>query len=304
MRLSRRLALGASLLVLLGACTTGGGGKPAIRIGSDGFYESKLMGEIYAQVLVANGYQVERKLGLGPRKDRVPAMESGQLDLVPEYLGSGLGFYDEAKVSNDPAANKAALQAILDGKGGGITVLGYTPGEDSNAFVVRRETADQFKLARMSDLAPVQDQLTWGLPPECETNPLCAGALKNEYGIRFPPQKLKLLDACDAPMAEALVGKAVDIAELCSTQPVIKQAGLVVLEDDRDTQPAENIAPLVRNDYLAKVGDRAAFQKLLDDVSAKITTQVLLDLGAKVTVDKQDIDDVAAEWLKANGFVK
>ncbi|HWP62374.1 MAG TPA: ABC transporter substrate-binding protein [Candidatus Binatia bacterium] len=304
MRTSRTLALGAALLVVIAACTPGGGSKPTIRIGSDGFYESALMAEIYAQVLEANGYTVERKLKLGSRKVRQPALEAGEIDLAPEYLGSGLGFYDASKISSDPAANKQALQEILNGKGGGITVLGFTPGEDTNAFVVRSDTAAKYGLAKMSDLAAVQDELRWGLPPECETNPLCRGALETAYGIRWPPKQLELLAACDAPIAEALNSGAVDVAELCSTQPAIAQFGFVVLDDDKQTQPAENIAPLVRNDYLSKLSDRAAFEKLLDDVSAKITTEVLTELGVKVAVEQQSEAAVAKEWLTANGFLK
>ncbi len=331
MRLSRTLALGASMLVLLGACSTGGGstsrpsasgspvgspsaggpGTPAasggakadIRIGSDGFYEAKLMAEIYAQVLENAGYKVERKLGLGARDVTAAALEGDQIDLKPEYLGSGLGFYDKTKSGSDPAANRTELQKILDGKGGGITVLGFTPAQDTNAFVVRKDTADSMKLTKMSDLAAIQDQLTWALPPECETNPLCGGALKDDYGITIPPKKLKVLAACDAPIAEALNSKAVDIAELCSTQPAIAQFGFVPLEDDKKTQPAENIAPLVRNDYLAKV-DKAAFQQLLDDASAKMTTEELTRLGVEVAVDQKDVGDVAKAWLTEQGLME
>lgn len=303
MRLTRTLAIGAALLVLVSACTPGGGSKPTIKIGSDGFYESKLMAEIYAQVLEADGYTVERSLGLGPRKVTSPAIESGQIDLKPEYIGSGLGFYDETKTTGDPDANKAALQAILDGKGGGITVLGYTPGQDTNAFVVRQETADQYGLSKMSDLAAVASDLVWGLPPECATNPLCGGALKDAYGVDIATVEVKELAACDAPIAEALDGKAVDIAELCSTQPAIAQFGFVVLEDDKRTQPAENIAPIVRNDFLAKT-DKTAFAKLLDGVSVKMTTEELTRLGVEVAVNNRDVAEVATEWLKANGFIK
>ena len=110
------------------------------------------------------------------------------------------------------------------------------------------------------------------------------------------------LGACDAPIAEALNGKAIDVAELCSTQPAIAQFGFVVLEDDKDTQPAENIAPIVRNDYLAKV-DAAAFQALLDAASAKMTTEELTRLGVLVAVDQKDIADVATAWLTAQGLL-
>src|SRR5664279_126902 len=113
MRQSRMLALGASLLVLLSACSTGGGSKPTIKIGSDGFYESKLMAEIYGQALEAKGYTVDRTaIGLGARKVTAAALESGQFDLKPEYIGSGLAYYQGA-ATGDPAANSAALQTIL-----------------------------------------------------------------------------------------------------------------------------------------------------------------------------------------------
>ncbi len=329
MRTPRVLALGLTVLVLVGACSTGGGASSApsvavpstaasapasaeasapaseaakapIRIGSDNFYESKLMGEIYAQALENAGYTVERKFGLGSRQERIPTMESGQIDMVAEYVGSGLGFYDKTKISGDGEANAAALQAALTAKA--ITVLGITPGQDTNAFVVRKDTADSLKLVNMSDLAAVQDQIKWGLPADCDTNPLCAGALK-DYGITYPPKARTALGACDVPMAQALQGKAIDLAELCSTQPAIAQFGFVSLVDDKKTQPAENIAPLVRDDYLAKV-DATAFKAILDAVSAKVTTELLTTMGVAVAVDQKDVADVAKQFLTDQGLLK
>src|ERR1700741_439914 len=155
MRTPRVLALGMTLLVLLGACSSAGSttapssapsaapsteatsapteappateaAKPTIRIGSDNFYESKLMGEIYAQVLEHAGYTVERKFGLGSRQERIPVMDAGQIDLVPEYVGSGLGFYDKTKITNEGHKTADALQAALTSKN--ITVLAIAPG--------------------------------------------------------------------------------------------------------------------------------------------------------------------------------
>jgi osmoprotectant transport system substrate-binding protein len=322
MRTNRVLALLISLLVVFASCTSDAGtspsagptdppasdapttapseaAKPPIKIGSDNFYESQLMGEIYAQVLEADGYTVERKFGLGSRQERIPTMDSGEVDLVPEYVGSGLGFYDKTKISGDGAENQAALAEVLKAKG--ITVLGITPGEDTNAFVVRQDTSDSLGLTKMSQLKDHQADLRWGLPADCDTNPLCAGALE-EYGITYPPAKRDALGACDVPMAQALQGNAIDVAELCSTQPAIIQFGFVSLEDDLDTQPAENIAPLVRDDYLAQV-DAAAFAALLDAASAKMTTEELTRLGVLVAVDQKDIEDVARDWLTEQGLL-
>ena len=318
MRSSRALALGATLLALvIGACTSGGGspsapagassgpigaGAPTIKVGSDGFYEAKLMAEIYAQALEANGFTVDRAgIGIGARKVSAPALESGQIDLKPEYIGSGLAFYEPGKQTGDPKANATALQGVLSGKGGGITVLDYSPAADQNAFVVRKETADQFHLAKMSDLTAAASQLKFGVATDCPTNPVCGKALKDAYGIDVA--SATKLSACDTPMAQALLGKTIDVAELCSTQPDIVVNGWVVLQDDKQTQPADNIAPLVRNDYLGKLSNKDGFEKILNDISAKMDTATLTQLGKENQVDKKDIPAIATEWLKANGFV-
>jgi osmoprotectant transport system substrate-binding protein len=302
MRFSRTLALGASMLVLLSACSTGGGSKPTVKIGSVGFDEARVVAEIYAQALEANGYTVDRAgIGLGSRKVLLPALESGQIDLQPEYIGSGLASGYGGASTSDPATNRAELQKVLDGKGGGITVLDYTPAVDTNALVVRKETADQYNLRTWGDLAAVQDELKWGLATDCPTNPVCAKALRDTYGI--DPADVTLLDACSTPMADALLLGTIDVAELCSTGPEIIVNGWVRLEDDQGTQPADNIAPLVRNDLLAKV-DKTAFSKILNDISAKIDTPTLAQLYYDVAVGLKDTKDVAAAWLKANGFVK
>ena len=303
MRFVRTAALGAAMLVAFAACSSGGGGsaKPDIRIGSDGFYESKLVAEMYAQVLEADGYKVTRNLGIGARQVRQPALEQGQIDLSPEYVGSGLGYYDKAAPTGDGPTNREALAKVLKDKG--ISVFAISPGEDTNAAVVRKDTADQYSLTKMSDLAAVQGDLKWGLPPDCDANPLCKDALE-AYGITYPPAQREALAACDAPIAEALEGKGVDFAWLCSTQPAIAQFGFVALDDDKNTQPGENMTAIVRDDYLAKVGDAKAFQALLDKVSALLTTETLTNLGVKVVVDKESEADVAKAFLTENALLK
>jgi osmoprotectant transport system substrate-binding protein len=300
MRLPRIAALGASMLVLLSACSVGGSSKPTIKLGSDGFYESKLMAEIYGQELEHNGYTVDRTgLGLGTRKVTAAALESGKIDLKPEYIGSGLAYYDATKTTGDPAANAAALQTILTGKGGGITVLNYSPAADQNAFVATKATADAKHLTTMSDLTAVATSLKFGVATDCATNPVCAKAIKTAYNVDL--SNALPLSACDQPMVDALKAGTIQVGELCSTQPDIAQNGWVVLTDDKHTQPADNIAPLVRNDYLAKV-DKTSFEKILNDVSAKMTTAELTKLNAEYVFDKKDVATIAKEWLTNNGF--
>jgi osmoprotectant transport system substrate-binding protein len=295
----RRLALGASVLALaLSACSTGGSGA-TIKIGSDGFDEARVVAEIYAQALEAKGFTVDRAgIGLGARAVTKAALESGQIDIKPEYIGSGLAAGYGGTATNNSDTNRQGLQDKLTPLK--ITVLNYTPAQDTNAFVVRKETADQYKLTKMSDTAAVQNDLKWALATDCPTNPLCAKALKDAYGIDQP--NATLLDACSGPMANALLNKTVDVAELCSTGPEIITNGWVVLEDDKHTQPADNIAPLVRDDLLAKV-DKQKLTDTLNAVSAKIDTTTLAQLYYDVAVNHKDLTVVAKDWLKAHGFV-
>jgi len=300
MRIFRKLALGASVLALaLSACSTGGGGA-TIKIGSDKFDEARVVAEIYAQALEAKGFTVNRDgIGLGTRGVTALALEKGDINLKPEYLGGGLAYY-KGTPGQSSADNAAGLQDKLAAIGGGITVLDYTPAQDTNAFVVRKETADQYHLAKMSDVAAVQDELKWALATDCPTNPVCAAALKSAYGIEQPDATL--LDACSGPMADALLNKTVDVAELCSTGPEIITNGWVVLEDDKQTQPAENIAPIVRNDLLKSL-DATKFNATLNEVSAKIDTKTLAQLYYDVAVGHKDLAVVASAWLKAVGIV-
>src|SRR6476620_3347034 len=226
MRKNRMLALGALALVLFGACGVGGSSKPTIKIGSVGFDEARVMAEIYAQTLEANGYTIDRAgIGLGQRPVVAPAIESGQIDMQPEYIGSRLGYELKANpnpavqpTGPDSASNLAGLQTMLTPKN--MTVLNFTPAIDTNAFVVRADTAAQFHLTKMSDTAAVQDQLKWGLATDCPTNPLCGapGGALEQYGLT--QQTLAgatLLAPCDTPMADALKNTTIDVAELCST---------------------------------------------------------------------------------------
>jgi osmoprotectant transport system substrate-binding protein len=164
----------------------------------------------------------------------------------------------------------------------------------------------------MSDLAAVATGYVWGLPSECEVNALCAGIPPEDdpeaaregglatYGINYDDLNVEPYAACDAPVAQALNDGVVDVAELCSTQPDIERFNFVVLEDDLQTQPAENIAPIVRTEWLDAAP--ADFADILNAVSAAMNTETLTSLGVRVAVDQEAVADVAADWLADNGL--
>ncbi len=298
-------ALVAVAVVVTACGTTGGTGgaaKPDVIVGSTNFYEQITLGELYSQILEANGYKVTRKFNLGNREIVEPAIESGQIDVDAEYLATLLAFVDKdgkiAKPTTDPKETQTGLQKVLDAKG--LTVLDPAAATDQNGFVVAQATASSKSLKKLSDLAPIGNTLVLGGPPECPTRPFCALGLKNTYGITF--KDFKPLDAGGPLTVAALEGKQIDVGLLFTSDPSIVAKNFVLLDDDKHLQLADNIAPVVRNALLQK--DDGTLKRLLNSISAKLTQAELNDMNKQVAVDKADSKVVAAAWLKKQGLTK
>jgi osmoprotectant transport system substrate-binding protein len=307
MRTNRSFALGAAslaLAMLLAGCSkSGGGGTPSkspakgtIKVGVSGnFAENQIVAEMYAQVLEKAGYTVTKQLELETRDISNPALFSGAIDLKPEYLAYDLLKLDpNATNTNDPAASAAALKPLLQAKG--VNLLNYSQANDTNAFVVTQDTATKYSLTTMSSLAPVAGQLVLGAPPDCKTNSLCIPGLKMTYGITF--KEYKPLDVGGPKTVAAVKSGAVQVGELFSTDPAISVNQFVILEDDKMLQAAGQIAPVIRADK-----DNAEIDGLLNAVTAKLTTEIISQLVAKVTVDMDDPGDVAKDFLTSNGLL-
>jgi osmoprotectant transport system substrate-binding protein len=311
MRTYRTLALGAAALVLvMSACTPGGSGcspsassavsKPTVKVGSAGFYEAAVVGEMYAQALEAKGYTVERHLEIGERPAVHAAMTAGDVNLIPEYLGGlagqGLGIKD---LSSDPTKALANMQSALADKG--WVAFDFSPGTDADGFAVRQETADKYNLATMSDIAAVADKLVWGVAEGCPDNPVCGPGLKTTYGIDLSKVQVETLPACSADIATSLNDSAIDVAQVCTTQPEISSMNLVLLTDDKHLQPAQNMVPIASKALADAVP--ADFAETLNAITAKLTTEALTQLGAAINISHQEIPDVARKFLQDNGLL-
>jgi len=308
MRKHRKLALGAAALaltLLAAACSkssSGGGGTTTgssqkactspITVGVSGpFAENQIMAELYGQILAANGCDVSYQLNLGTREISDKALESGKIDMKPEYLAYELPALDPNADTSGTADKVAArLKPLVEKKG--WELLDFTPANDTNAFVVTPDTASKYNLKTMSDLAKVAGQLTLGGPPECPKRPFCIPGLKKVYGITFG--KFQPIGACDTNTANALINGAVDVALLCSTQSIIAKENLVVLEDDKHLQAAGNIAPIVKKGVLTSSGE-----DLLNKISAGIDDATITGLSEKVEIEHQDPADVAKAYSTA-----
>jgi osmoprotectant transport system substrate-binding protein len=300
MRNTRSGVLGATLItlaLLAAACGSGedAGGSidgPTITIGSANFSENALVAEIYAQVLEDKGYDVERRLNVGNREIYGPALESGELDLVPEYLGSALGFLGGTPTSDSAATAKALGDAWA---GAGIAVLEPAEAQDKNGFVVRQDTADALGLSKVSDLAS-HDDLVFGGSPECPEREFCLLGLTDVYGISFAD--FKPLDVGGALTVAALEGDEIQVALLFTSDGVIAAKGFVLLEDDKGLQPAENLIPVVRQDIVDAYGDN--FVNALNSISAELTTAELSEMNRRVGIDGDDPEQVAKDWIAEN----
>lgn len=306
MRIHRKLVLGAALLALVAAACTPGGDSatpdadlPAVTVGSAAFYESAVVAEMYAQVLESRGFEVSRQLEMGARDVTHAAITSGQINLMPEYIGSYLGQTFGGSPTSDTAATLEALRTELEAED--LVALEPTPGTDADGFVVRQETADEHSLSSMSDLAAVADQLVWGVAPECEENPLCGPGLEEVYGIDFGALTIENLAPCSPAMAEALNAGAIDVAQVCTTQPEIERFNFVLLEDDQGLAPAQNMVPVLTAELAEAGGSELA--EALNAVSAELTTEDLTALGVLVSLEQQNVADVARQWLEDRGLL-
>jgi osmoprotectant transport system substrate-binding protein len=274
--------------------------KPDVIVGSTNFYEQVTLGEIFAQILEANGYKVTRKFNLGNREIVQPALQSGQIDILAEYEATLVRFLDKtADPTTDKTQAQKVLQGLLDAKG--LTALDPADATDQNGFAVTKDTAAKLNLKKLSDLAPVAKDLVLGGPAECPQRPFCAVGLKDKYGIVF--KDFKALDAGGPLTVAALEGKQIDVALIFTSDPSITAKGFVLLEDDKHLQLADNLVPVVRKDLLAKDAS-GGIKDLLNKVSAKLSQSELGDINKQVSIDKKDSKDVAAAWLKKQGLIK
>ncbi|MCH8129716.1 MAG: ABC transporter substrate-binding protein [Acidobacteria bacterium] len=286
-----------TVALVAAACSSDSGeiDGPTIKIGSANFSESALVAEIYAQALEAEGYSVDRKLNIGTREIYKPALESGELDLLPEYIGTMLTFLG-GEASSDSAATHSALQAAWEPEG--ISILDFAPAQDKNGLVVTKATAEELGVSRTSDLANFNGTLVFGGPPECPNREFCLIGLQSLYGLDF--LEFKPLDVGGPITVTALESGEIDVALLFTSSGVILAKEFVLLEDDKGLQPAENLAPAVRTEILDAYGDR--FANVLNAVSSVLTTTELIALNKAVEVDGEDPDKVAADWLDAQGL--
>ncbi|MGW4739774.1 ABC transporter substrate-binding protein [Nocardia xishanensis] len=305
MRASRLLATATLLAVgmILSACgdsdplaADGDCAGEGLIVGSANFPESETIANVYAEVLRVNGFQVDNRLGIGSREAYIPALRQCAISVIPEYTGNLLQYLDKDATATSSADVEAALAGAL---GPQLATAAPAPGQDSDAVVVTRATAERWNLRTIADLAPHSAEVKFGAPAEFQERQGGLPGLKENYGLDIAAANfVRIADGGGPVTVRALVEGQVTAANIFTTSPAIAENDLVVLADPKHNFPAQNVVPLFN---AAKTSDKAI--AALNAVSAKLTTEQLIELNTAVSGSSKTEPAAAAKaWVAAQGL--
>ncbi|MGX5680187.1 ABC transporter substrate-binding protein [Schumannella luteola] len=294
-----RLALGAVVVgaaLALSGCASGdpldSGSTDApsdtIVVGSQAYYSNEIIAEIYAQALENAGFTVERQFQIGQRDAYLPSLESGEVDLFPEYTGNLLQYYSPDTTATTSEDVYAELQDALPE---GLVVLDQSSATDQDSYNVTAAFAEENGLESLADLAGVSVPLTLGGAPELEERPYGPAGLKEKYGVTVA------FTATGDTTVEDLLAGTVNIANVYSADPRIQTDDLVTLADPEGLFLASNVVPLANADIADEIAD------VINAVSAKLTPEGLVALNVQSTVDQLSSAEIATQWLTDNGLI-
>ncbi|MEU3607941.1 ABC transporter substrate-binding protein [Streptomyces sp. NPDC035033] len=282
-----------------------GGGKGSLVVGAAAFTESKVLAELYALLLRDAGYSVSVTT-VKNRELYEPALEKGEIDVVPEYAATLAEFLnaktngpkapeEKPVASGDAKATVAALRKLAEPRG--LKVLEAGGAVDQNAFAVSKEFAEKNGLKTLSDLGAAKLKVKIAAGDECAVRPFCAPGLKKTYGIDVIGVDPK---GVGTPQAKQAVKDGVDQLVLTTTtDATVDGFGLVFLEDDKHLQNADNVLPVVN----AKEAGAPEVAAALDKITKVLTTADLAELNREVDAERAKPEDVAAAYLKEKGLV-
>ena len=267
-------------------------GTAAVRVGSKNFTEAIVVAEIYAQALEAAGIPVERKFNLGSVQIAMAALRRGEIDLYPEYTGTGLIDVLHKPPLRDARQVYATVKSEF-AKQYDLVWLEPAPMNDSQGLATTPAIAQRYHLRTLTDLSKAAPQLRLGAIAEFLSRPDALPGLAKFYG-GFHFKDVKTYDI--GLKYKALESGAADVVTAFTTDAQIGAGHLVVLQDDKHFWPEYHIAPLVRAQTLK------AYPKIaptLNALSPKLTDPVVRSLNAAVDLEKQEPADAAATFLKA-----
>ncbi len=283
-------------VVLLAACG-GASGSKSVVVASKDFTEQFILGEMYAQLLEHNGFTVERKLNLGGTPVAQEAITTGQIDIYPEYTGTGLLTVLKLPVNSDP---QAVYQSVADAYRDqwNLVWLEPAPMNNTQALAMTREGAEQHGVRTISDMAAKASELTMAGPPEFQEREDGLPGIMAAYG-NFQLQEYRAVDP--GLRYQALTSGQADVVVAFGTDGEIAAFDLVTLEDDRGLFPPYQVAPIVRGEILESYPE---VEEILNGLAPLLTDDVMRQLNYEVSGNGREPADVAEEFLVQSGLVE
>jgi osmoprotectant transport system substrate-binding protein len=303
--------LALTLAALLAACgNAGGGGQgggegegggPSVTIGSKDFTEQFILGELYAQALEANGFTVEKRLNLGSEQIADRALQSGDIDMYPEYTGTALvaTLKDNEPAPDTPEATYERARELYSQREPADTML--TPANFNNSYgiVVNRDTADEMGLQTLDDLAEASPELRFASYSQFQNRDDGYPNMKENYPA-FDFQDTIIVNDLNLRYRGLAEGEA-DVGVGFLTDGQIASQDLAVMEDEKSIWPFYFPAPVVRSDTLEEYPE---MEQILNDVSASLDLETMQQLNAAVDLEQQEPDDVARGHLEEAGLLE
>jgi osmoprotectant transport system substrate-binding protein len=293
------VAIAAAAALALTGCSSsnslsgGSSSKTSVVVGSANFNENITLAYVYGQALAADGVTVSYKVNIGARAAYIPALEKGEIDVIPEYAGSILSYLDKTANAKSGAEVKTALDGALPK---GLTALDFSEATDADSLNVTKAYAAANSLKSIADLSKVPTGII-SANAEFETRPDGIPGLKSVYGLSNP--FLAIAGGGGPATVKALNDNTVQVADIYTTSPAIAADGFVTLTDPKNLFASQQLVPIVTASKASKISG------LLNKISAKLTTSDLVDFNKRTDGDeKADPKTVASDWLKANGFTK
>lgn len=254
-------------------------------IGSQEYYSNEIIAEVYAQALEEAGYSVEREFNIGQREVYMPEIESGAIDVFPEYTGNLLQYFDPETTATTSDEVYSELQEAAPES---LRVLDQADASDQDSFVVTREFADEHGATSVGDLAGVEG-IVLGGNSELETRPYGPEGLSEVYGVdvEFTP----IEDSGGPLTVKALRDGDAQMVNIYSADPVLAEGDLVRLEDPEGLLLASQVVPLVSD----KVDEDAA--GIINAVSATLSAEDLVEMNAQSVNEQLEAADIASDWL-------
>ncbi len=278
-----------------------GGGGGEVSISGQSFPEAELVASMYALLLNEAGYTVD--VNLVDTRDVYMQQSPGQIDVVPEYVGGIVDFLNttvngaaaEPLTTSDAGESVENAESLLEEQG--ITLLDPSEATDTNAFFVTKEYSENNDVTTLSDLEG--ETVTLAAHPDCEGRSDCAAGLEEVYGIKI--KEVLPLGFASAATYESVRGGESQLGLTSTTDGTLESQGFVLLEDDQQIQPAQNLVPAVSSEFLQENED---IQQPLNSLMAALTTENLTELNARVAVAREKPEDVARDFLIQQGLLE